>query len=168
MLDEGEAIFVPHGYWHMVVNLEDSIALTHNYVSSSNLGDVLHFLRHKCDQVSGVRDRQEDGAVQPERLYEVFTTALKQHDTALLEAGLADEKLSEAREKVRLRARKGMGEDASLRAGGRVITKAKHKAKTTAAAGNKRNNMASDEGKEREEEGKNASAPPAFSFAFSF
>lgn len=40
-----------------MVNLEECLALTHNYVSTSNLGDVLHFLRDKTDQISGVRDR---------------------------------------------------------------------------------------------------------------
>lgn len=50
----GEIIFVPHGYWHMVYNLEDSIALTHNYVSRSNLSDVLRFLRDTPDQITGM------------------------------------------------------------------------------------------------------------------
>ena len=54
----------------MVVNIEDSIALTHNYVSLSNLSDCLRFLREKNDQVSGVRDRKE--AVQPEEIYQEF------------------------------------------------------------------------------------------------
>ncbi|KAJ1414119.1 hypothetical protein B484DRAFT_297154, partial [Ochromonadaceae sp. CCMP2298] len=62
ILNPGEVIFVPHGYWHMVVNLEDSIALTHNYVSTSNLADVLRFLREKTDQISGVRDRIKPAA----------------------------------------------------------------------------------------------------------
>lgn len=31
-----EVIFVPHGWWHMVINLDESIALTHNYVSFIN------------------------------------------------------------------------------------------------------------------------------------
>jgi hypothetical protein len=54
---EGELIFVPHNYWHMVLNLEASLALTHNYVSSSNLADVLAFLRDTPEQISGIRDR---------------------------------------------------------------------------------------------------------------
>ena len=41
VLNEGELIFVPHNWWHMVVNLEDTVALTHNYVSRSNLSDCL-------------------------------------------------------------------------------------------------------------------------------
>lgn len=29
----GELMFIPHGWWHTVINLEDSIAVTQNYVS---------------------------------------------------------------------------------------------------------------------------------------
>ena len=53
VVEEGEILFVPHGYWHMVVNLEDCIAITQNYVSTSNLSDCLRFLREKPDQISG-------------------------------------------------------------------------------------------------------------------
>ncbi|RUS16986.1 hypothetical protein BC938DRAFT_476395 [Jimgerdemannia flammicorona] len=52
----GEVMFVPNGWWHMVVNLEDSIAITQNYVGAHNLLNVLRFLRDKPNQVSGVSD----------------------------------------------------------------------------------------------------------------
>lgn len=37
----------------MVINLEDSIAVTQNFVSRTNLDKVLLFLRHRAEQVSG-------------------------------------------------------------------------------------------------------------------
>jgi hypothetical protein len=77
----GDVLFVPHGWWHMVLNIGDvndcaSIALTRNYVSSSNLPDVLRFLDTKVGQISGCRDRRGEGAVPPEDLGREFRRAL--------------------------------------------------------------------------------------------
>ncbi len=81
----GDILFVPHGYWHSVLNLDDgmSVALTQNYVSASNLPDVLRFLKTKQQQISGCRDRAE--AIQPELLLETFTSRLNEARPALLE-----------------------------------------------------------------------------------
>lgn len=78
----GDVVFVPHGYWHMVVNLEDSIAITQNYVSDSNLTDVLHFLKTKADQISGVRDRCDE-AIQPDDMFDEFCRLLRESFPAL-------------------------------------------------------------------------------------
>jgi hypothetical protein len=44
-------MFVPRGWWHCVLNVEDTVAVTQNYVSDCNLAQVLHFLQTKGDQV---------------------------------------------------------------------------------------------------------------------
>ncbi|KAL5615357.1 hypothetical protein BROUX41_005405 [Berkeleyomyces rouxiae] len=53
----GEILHVPSGWWHLVVNLEDGIALTQNFVPQTtnlhHLVEVLSFLKDKADQISG-------------------------------------------------------------------------------------------------------------------
>jgi len=75
----GDVIFVPHGWWHMVVNMDNdmNIAITHNYASQSNLVNVLKFLNEKRDQVSGCRDRKE--SIKPDHLYEEFVKVMTNH-----------------------------------------------------------------------------------------
>ena len=56
--------------------MDACVALTHNYVSTSNLSDCLQFLREKKEQISGLRDRLAQGAVPPEQLYDCFVEKL--------------------------------------------------------------------------------------------
>ncbi|XVE96224.1 hypothetical protein REPUB_Repub02eG0203300 [Reevesia pubescens] len=67
----GEVIYVPNGWWHLVINLEESIAITQNYVSRRNLLNVLDFLKkpNASELVSGTRDRIN--------LYEKFKNAME-------------------------------------------------------------------------------------------
>ena len=83
----GDVLFVPHGWWHMVINMDDvNIAITHNYVAKSNLCNVLKFLSEKREQVSGCRDRSE--AIKPETLYEDFVASLEKHHSEWLQEAL--------------------------------------------------------------------------------
>jgi hypothetical protein len=75
--NRGDIVFVPSGWWHAVINLEDTIAITQNFVGQGNLRKVLDFLKRRGDQVSGV-----DSA---ERLYDRFVECLKNHRPDLWE-----------------------------------------------------------------------------------
>jgi hypothetical protein len=80
-VEPGDVVFVPHGWWHAVFNLSDmNVAITHNYVSMSNLPTVLRFLDHKQEQISGCRDREE--SIKPEFLKEAFERGLEKNGMA--------------------------------------------------------------------------------------
>ncbi|SJX60865.1 uncharacterized protein SRS1_12092 [Sporisorium reilianum f. sp. reilianum] len=57
--EEGEVLYVPSGWWHLVINLEESVALTQNFVSPAELGIVLDFMKNKSDQLSGFKRSQQ-------------------------------------------------------------------------------------------------------------
>ncbi|KAI0234134.1 hypothetical protein L0F63_000412 [Massospora cicadina] len=89
----GEIMFVPSGWWHLVVNLEDSIAITQNYVSHQNAEAVLNFMYHKPDQVSGWRFdpscAHEEGDATPgdskrQTLFDAFSEAYEKLNPELV------------------------------------------------------------------------------------
>lgn len=80
----GEVLHVPSGWFHLVLNLESSLALTQNFVPRSKLVDVLSFLRDQRDQVSGFKEEVADHA------FELFVDKLRAKHPDLLEQGLQD------------------------------------------------------------------------------
>lgn len=80
----GEILHVPSGWFHLVLNLDDSLALTQNFVPRKKLPDVLGFLRDQRDQVSGFKDEV------CEQAYELFKERLQERYPELLEEGLAE------------------------------------------------------------------------------
>lgn len=76
----GEVLFVPRGWWHMALNLEESIAVTQNYASSANLQHVLDFLKGgRAELVSGCPFERRG------LLHDAFVSALQQHRPQVLE-----------------------------------------------------------------------------------
>ncbi|CZS94347.1 related to phosphatidylserine-specific receptor [Rhynchosporium agropyri] len=88
----GEILHVPSGWWHLVVNIETSLALTQNFVPSGHLKEVLSFMRDKRDQVSGFAKEVEDS-------YELFLEGLRREYPDLLEVALRELELETERKK---------------------------------------------------------------------
>ena len=83
-LQAGQVLFVPQGWWHCALNTEhDTIAITQNFVSETNLPSVLKFLREKPEQISGLRrdqTREEFVRMFESRLREVRSDLLERID----------------------------------------------------------------------------------------
>jgi hypothetical protein len=74
--------------YHLVLNLEPSIAITQNFIPRKRVGAVLEFLRDQKQSISGFSDDIEDP-------YQLFVERLREADPALLEEGLLElEKLT--------------------------------------------------------------------------
>lgn len=92
----GELLFVPRGWWHCALNLEDSCAITQNFVSPVGLPHVLAFLRPgRADLVSGCS--REDRC----NLHDRFVAELRKQRPEVLA------QVEARQEEARARARQG-------------------------------------------------------------
>ncbi|KAK7195280.1 F-box domain/Cupin-like domain/JmjC domain, hydroxylase/Cupin superfamily protein [Novymonas esmeraldas] len=106
--EPGDIMFVPCGWWHFVINLEDSVAITQNYVSRCNLPKVIKFLRAMKRSISGIDedadDATEESTARRQRGFaQEFEAAMEAAHPALMqEVAQQLEEEHQAREKRRL------------------------------------------------------------------
>lgn len=78
---EGEVLHVPSGWYHLVLNLAPSVALTQNFIPKAHLGAALEFLRDRGDQISGFGSDVRDP-------YGIFVERMRERYPDLLDEAL--------------------------------------------------------------------------------
>ena len=76
--EPGDVVFVPCGWWHQVLNLEDSVCVTHNFISPRNLQGALDIMRDDPSALSGFPSGKEG------EVYNAFINALEKERPEVL------------------------------------------------------------------------------------
>lgn len=79
VVEAGELIFVPMGWWHCVINLDTCIAITQNYVGQSNLEHVINWLSKRPKQISGCATTEQAAFISQN-----FAKLVREYDPELL------------------------------------------------------------------------------------
>jgi len=79
--NEGEVLHVPSGWYHLVLNLAPSVALTQNFIPKPHLPAALSFLKDRADQISGFGSEIQDP-------YNIFLERLREVHPEILEQAL--------------------------------------------------------------------------------
>ena len=80
----GEVMYIPSGWWHLVINLDDSVALTQNFVSVAELPSVLSFMKYTPEQISGFRAGTSKSSI-----FDQFVEKLRAYDAEMTDEALA-------------------------------------------------------------------------------
>lgn len=87
VVNPGELLFIPRGWWHMALNLELTVAVTHNLAAPSTVSDVLEFLsKHKDQACPSTALMSAGNRGQDFDLHGEFLAAIKERRPEVLEA----------------------------------------------------------------------------------
>jgi hypothetical protein len=90
--EPGDVVFVPCGWWHQVLNLEDSVCVTHNFISPRNVQGALDIMRDDPGALSGFPNGREG------EVYSAFISALENKRPEVLRREKIDEVAHEEKE----------------------------------------------------------------------